>query len=85
MFEVRNYKDPVIKAGELSNYSYSFGASMNWLAYLLNFLFFLALFVFLGTIAIIFYYRSQGVKQDNTNPLNKRSDELADDVDKEEA
>jgi hypothetical protein len=27
-FEVRNHKDPIIKAGEMSNYSYSFGASM---------------------------------------------------------
>lgn len=28
LFEVRNYEDPIIRAGEMSNYSYSFGASM---------------------------------------------------------
>lgn len=27
-FEVRNSKDPILKAGQLSDYSYSFGASM---------------------------------------------------------
>ena len=28
LFEVRNVKDPILKAGQLSNYTYSFGASM---------------------------------------------------------
>lgn len=74
-FEVRNAKDPIVKAAELSDYSYSFGASMNWLAYLLNFFFFLALIVLLGAVAFIFYYKSKTKKD---NPLN--NDINADDV-----
>lgn len=71
--EVRNFQDPVIKAGEYSNYSYSFGASMNWLAILLNVLFWIALLVFLGSIGFIFYFKSQN-KTDTKSGLNQEKE-----------
>eukprot|EP00340_Litonotus_pictus_P004268 CAMPEP_0170515886 /NCGR_PEP_ID=MMETSP0209-20121228/2272_1 /TAXON_ID=665100 ORGANISM="Litonotus pictus, Strain P1" /NCGR_SAMPLE_ID=MMETSP0209 /ASSEMBLY_ACC=CAM_ASM_000301 /LENGTH=347 /DNA_ID=CAMNT_0010800589 /DNA_START=84 /DNA_END=1127 /DNA_ORIENTATION=- len=74
-FEVRNYNDPVIKAGVMSNYSYSFGASMNWLAYLLNFLFWVALIVFIAAVGMIFYYKSQLQQSGNNNLVNKDNKE----------
>ncbi len=64
LFEVRNAEDPVIKAGAMSNYSYSFGASLNWLAILLNVLFFLALIAFLVAVGFVLYYRSTDKKEE---------------------
>lgn len=78
-FEVRNFHDPVIKAGEYSNYSYSFGASMNWLAIFLNFLFWIAFLVFLGAVAAVFYYKKYPINsKDGKQVLNDKTDEMQD-------
>ena len=76
LFEVRNAEDPVIKAGAMSNYSYSFGASLNWLAILLNVLFFLALIAFLVAVGFVLYYRSTYKKEEQVvkDKLNEDSD-----------
>jgi len=77
-FEVRNAHDPVIKAGEYSNFSYSFGASFNWLAILLNFFFWIALSVFLGSIAFIFYYKNQN-NGEGKQGLNDNKEDIQED------
>lgn len=76
LFEVRNAEDPVIKAGVMSNYSYSFGASLNWLAILLNVLFFVALIAFLVAVGFVLYYRSTDKKEDQVvkDKLNQDND-----------
>jgi hypothetical protein len=71
--ELRNSNDPVIKAGSMSDYSYSFGASMNWLAIILNVFFWLSLLVFGGAIGLIFYYKHQN-KAENNASLNADGD-----------
>lgn len=67
-FEVRNADDPVIKAGEMSNFTYSYGASFNIFSIILNVFFFVALGVFLSCIGMIYYYKHQNKQE---APLNK--------------
>lgn len=66
--EVRNLKDPVIRAGEMSNFTYSFGESMvftkfnitqNWLAIILNILLILSIIGLCAIAYLIFYYRKK--------------------------
>ncbi len=77
-FEVRNSKDPVIKAGELSGYTYSYGASMDGVSIMLNVLFFGALLTIGVCVGLIFYYKAQ-----NKKSLNMENAENENDKDKE--
>jgi hypothetical protein len=55
--EVRNKKDPIIKAGEMSNFTFSFGTGWKYVGIFLNFLLILSFIALIGIIGLIFHYR----------------------------
>jgi hypothetical protein len=57
--EVRNKKDPVIYAGEISNYTYSFGSMFSWFAILLNLLIIASLLALAFVAFTIFNHRKR--------------------------
>lgn len=71
--EVRNKKDPVIKAGEMSNFTYSFGENWNFIAIFLNFVLFLSL---IGLIVIAYYIWTYRKKYNSGALLSEKPREL---------
>lgn len=57
--EVRNKKDPIIKAGEMSNQTYSFGQSWDYFAIFLNILIVLSLMGAVAIVYLIFHYKKK--------------------------
>jgi hypothetical protein len=57
--ELRNKKDPVIYAGEISGHTYSFGSGFGWLATLLNILIIACLLILAFVAFTIFNHRKR--------------------------